>query len=311
MKSSILLLFAVVFIPMLAQAQSGGAITFFSEDGDRFYLFLNAQKQNATPVSNIRVDGLTQPYYNARIVFEDTSKHEVSRNVPTVDAGTNDPADVVMRIRRDKDGHPKMRFYSTNPMPQSYAPPTGLYYMHLGQPTPAVTETTVSQTTVTTTNNNPTNLNVSAGGVNVNIGMGADPNMIQNTTTTTTTTTTYSQTTDNTNGTYNNNNRGDGGGCQYAMAGNDFSAALSTISGSNFDDTKLSTAKSILTSNCLSTDQITQICNLFSFEDNKLAFAKYAYAHTVDPSNYFKVINALTFDSNKQALNNFISNGGR
>ena len=54
-----------------------------------------------------------------------------------------------------------------------------------------------------------------------------------------------------------------------------------------------------------------QVCKLFSFEDSKVAFAKFAYSKTVDPNNYYKVANVFDFDADKQALNAFISNGGR
>ena len=79
----------------------------------------------------------------------------------------------------------------------------------------------------------------------------------------------------------------------------------------SFEDTKLSTAKTILASNFLTTDQVMQVCKLFSFEDSKVAFAKFAYSKTVDPNNYYKVANVFDFDADKQALNAFISNGGR
>ena len=73
----------------------------------------------------------------------------------------------------------------------------------------------------------------------------------------------------------------------------------------------MSTAKSILSSNCVNTDQVMQICKLFSFEQSKLDFAKHAYNKTVDKGNYFKVGEIFTFDASKTELNNFISNGGQ
>jgi len=96
-----------------------------------------------------------------------------------------------------------------------------------------------------------------------------------------------------------------------AMDENSFRDAYNTIKNNNFDDSKLSTAKTIGNSNYFTTDQVMSICNLFSFEDNKLAFAEFAYSRTVDKGSYFKVGNVFHFDSNKQALNEFISGGGR
>jgi hypothetical protein len=90
-----------------------------------------------------------------------------------------------------------------------------------------------------------------------------------------------------------------------------FSDVKQSISSASFEETKLSTAKTILGSNYLTTDQVMEICGLFSFESTKVTFAKIAYSRTVDPQNYFKVASVFSFDSNKKALNDFISNGGR
>lgn len=86
-----------------------------------------------------------------------------------------------------------------------------------------------------------------------------------------------------------------------------FNAAKQAIRGSSFDDTRLSTAKTIANSNYFTTDQVMEICKLFSFSDRKLEFAKYAYNRTVDVMNYYKVGAVFTFDSDKQALNDFIN----
>ena len=91
----------------------------------------------------------------------------------------------------------------------------------------------------------------------------------------------------------------------------DFAAALRTIKESSFDETKLTTANSIVSNNCVSTDQVVEVCKLFSFEDNKLAFAKYAFKYTTDPKNYFKVNNVFSFSSSKEELSEFVRNGGR
>jgi hypothetical protein len=86
-----------------------------------------------------------------------------------------------------------------------------------------------------------------------------------------------------------------------------FSDMKHSIAGVSFEETKLSTAKTVLSSNYISTAQVMEICRLFSFEDSKLDFAKFAYSKTVDPNNYFKVGNVFSFSSSKEALNDFLS----
>jgi hypothetical protein len=85
-----------------------------------------------------------------------------------------------------------------------------------------------------------------------------------------------------------------------AMDPQTFHDAKQSIANASFEDTKLSTAKTILAANYVSTDQVVEICRLFSFENSKLDF-----------NNYYKVGSVFDFDSNKQALNDFISRGGR
>jgi hypothetical protein len=91
------------------------------------------------------------------------------------------------------------------------------------------------------------------------------------------------------------------------MDANTFRSALETVKKASFEETKLSTAKTVLSSNCMSTDQITQICKQFSFEESKLDFAKFAHARCTDPGNYFKIGNIFSFDASRTELNEFIS----
>lgn len=92
-----------------------------------------------------------------------------------------------------------------------------------------------------------------------------------------------------------------------AMSPQNFIEFKNTLESISFDETKLSTAKSILKQNLLKTDQVIEICRLFNFESNKLEFAQYAYDFTIDKQNYFKVNNVFDFDSSKTALNKTIT----
>jgi hypothetical protein len=100
-------------------------------------------------------------------------------------------------------------------------------------------------------------------------------------------------------------------GCPWPMDQSAFSGALGTINGQSFEDNKLQIAKQVFTSNCMTTAQVSQIMALFSFEDSKLDFAKFAYGRTYDLSNYFMVNNAFTFSSSVDELNDFIQSQPR
>lgn len=318
LRSFVMLLIALC--PFVSFAQS--SLTIFSEDGYKFYLVLNGQKQNNVAMTNVRIDGLAQPQYAVKIIFEDASKPEISKNIPTVDPGTNAFADVTYKIKTTKDGDLKMRYFSATPVVPNYVPPADVYVMHYGQPAPppppamqggtTVTQTTVTQSGGPAVGGVGASFNVGGAGVNMNINI-SDPTISSSSTVTRTTTTTTSSS-----GGYNNNNYNDappppppppsrGAGCRYAMDAGTFRSAKETISKASFEDTKMSTAKSILSSNCVSTDQVIAICNLFSFEQSKLDFAKFAYDRTTDPGSYFKVGNIFSFDASRTELNEYIS----
>jgi Domain of unknown function (DUF4476) len=97
-------------------------------------------------------------------------------------------------------------------------------------------------------------------------------------------------------------------GCVQPMMWNDYESAKKSISEKDFEDTKLTMAKQIVKANCMSAEQIRGIMKLFTFENNKLDFAKYAYDYCTDKGNYFKVNDAFTFDHSSQELNDYISN---
>lgn len=91
------------------------------------------------------------------------------------------------------------------------------------------------------------------------------------------------------------------------MSPEDFASAKASISSKSFEDSKLTLAKQIAASNHLTSKQVKEIMQLFSFEDSKLDFAKYAYKYVYDPNNYYIVNDAFKFSSSIDELNEFIN----
>ncbi len=157
----------------------------------------------------------------------------------------------------------------------------------------------MSQTTTTTQQTT-----TSPGGATINMSIGGMPaTTVQQTTITTTTTTTS---TDAGAQTQAQSTAPAPVGC-VPMSQGDYESAKGSISGKDFEDTKLSMAKTITGSNNLTAEQIRGIMKLFSFENSKLDFAKFAYSHCCDKSNYYKVDDAFEFDSSTTELNSYIS----
>lgn len=312
-------LLAAMLMPIIsfAQMQTGGNLTIFSEDGDRFFLVLNGEKQNDEPQTNIKIEDLPQPYYSAKIIFEDKSLATISKSAIMITDADGKMMDVTYKIKKDKAKKVKLAYYSMIPVPQDFMPPAGMYVRQWGRPYDSDGNRGGGRNQQ---QNNPNTVgaSVNVGGLNMSVSI-TDPDMDMESghsthqshqshqtthTTTTTTTTTSGGGYGQTQGGYGNTR-----GCTWPMNATDFAAAKKTITQSSFDDTKLTTAKSIVSNNCVSTEQVVQLCNLFSFEDNKLAFAKYAYKYTTDPRNYFKVNDVFSFSSNKEELSEYIQNG--
>jgi Domain of unknown function (DUF4476) len=271
MKSRTLLLLFVLLIPVLSVAQQGGgyrrddgyrndemsSLSIFSENGEQFFLVLNGINQNNVPTSKIRVDGLPKYDNDVEILFADNRTQAIRKRVNIADPVDGRAVDMILKIRRGRDGYAKLKFHKCTEVEHNYRAPQDEYYMTYGHPR----QTTVTTTTTTRHEHDRYNNPPPAG--------------------------------------------------PQAMDPATFEDVKKTISGSAFDDTKLSTAKTILSTNYVTTNQVMEICKLFSFEDNKLAFVKFAYNRTVDPNNYFKLGNVFVFSSNKEELNNFISSNPR
>ena len=92
----------------------------------------------------------------------------------------------------------------------------------------------------------------------------------------------------------------------FAMDPQDYDAAYQLISKESFDSSKLTLAEQVASSNSMSASQILGICKLFSFESNKLEFAKFAYLNCVDKNRYFLLNEAFSYESSKRELDEFI-----
>ena len=332
MKTKLLLLAFIAFAFTRAAAQTGNLIV-FTEGGEKFSLVLNGVLQNATPQTNVKVTDLpaSGDYptgYKMKIIFADATLGTKDFNT-AIENGV----ERTITIKKNNKGEYVQRMVSDVPLAQAPAsPPAQEVHVYSTTPPPpasTTTSTTVSKsTTTTTTNSQPTgdNVNISVGvnagetggGMNVNIS-GMDPNA----TGTTQTTTTHTTTTTTSGGTWSDPPPppppshsylpGYNGpiGCPVPMSQNDFAEFKNSVSSKSFEDSKLTSAKQVLNNNCLLTSQVKETMMLFSFEQTRLDFAKYAYGYTYDIGNYYKVNDAFTFESSIDDLNAYINNHKR
>lgn len=104
---------------------------------------------------------------------------------------------------------------------------------------------------------------------------------------------------DNNNGGWNSNNN-------HPMNARSFELFKQTITNGVYDATKLNIAKQGIAANYFSSAQAKEIVQLFSYDNSKLEIAKYAYKYTTDKSNYFTVVDALTYSGSKEDLTKYI-----
>jgi len=88
----------------------------------------------------------------------------------------------------------------------------------------------------------------------------------------------------------------------------DFFAAERVLQRENFDDARLLYAKRLMDDNYLSAEQVKELARFFSFDTNRLEFAKYAFYHTVDKNNFSVVCNAFSSANSRDQLMIFLRN---
>lgn len=280
MKHNITLASFFFFCSFLSFAQFSpvGHLNIFSENGDKFFLVLNGEQQNDVAQTNIRIEDLNQPYYNAQIVFADKSLQQLSKNNLTLTDADGIFQDVTYKIKRDKNkkGKMKMNFFSMIPVRPDYIAPKNVYVMHYGQPQ------------LNTGVNVGINMNVNINEGNAHAG--------------------HNHHEGHNHDGHEHNDPRKPRGCfnGYPMSATNFNSAIATIKKQPFDDSKFKTARQVVSANCLNVKQIIQVANLFNFEDNKLEFAKFAYDYCTDPKSYYELNAIFNFSSNADALSDYV-----
>jgi hypothetical protein len=85
-----------------------------------------------------------------------------------------------------------------------------------------------------------------------------------------------------------------------------FSQALAQIKQQNFESTRLTVSKQIITSNFFTSDQVRQMMQQMSFESSRVELARFAYNRVLDQQNYYLVNNAFSFSSSVDELNSYL-----
>ncbi len=315
MKKTLVVALLLSFSGIYAQKSN---LIFFAEQGEKFSVVLNGVLQNSKATTNVKVIDLNAPSYKLKIIFQDSTLPPIDKNL-MFHMGT----ETTFNIKKNNNGEYVVRYFNEVAIDQ--APPSSdgqsvvMFSMSGSSSAPANTTTSTTQTTTTTgTSNSGGNVSVgvNVGGNSINMNVVPTGVSVNGATTTTTysTTTTTSSTGINPQAlpvqdqpVYVMPGYSGPVGCPYPMSSGDFESLKKTISSKSFEESKLDIAKEVVASNCLLSSQVKEVMKLFSFEDSKLTFAKYAYGYTFDIGNYFKVNDAFSFESSIDELNTYIS----
>jgi hypothetical protein len=296
-KNLILALMLFSAVSVFAQKTN---LVFFTEQGENFYLSLNGIQQNTGPQSNLMVTAVPGESCKVNIKFDDPALGEINKNLIF---GQGTETSYIIRLNNSDEW--VIRYVKESPLAQAPAPPEDRSVVAYQVPGPSA------------------GVSASDGGTTVIINMNVGG--VTNTSSSSSQTISTSAVTTTTG--VNEPEPiaiveppppppplpGYGGpvGCPWPMSPIDFVNVKSSISSKTFEDSKMTIAKQVVGANCLLCSQVKEIMMLFTYEDTKLDFAKFAYQHTYDLGNYYQLNDAFTYETTIDELNEYINSSGK
>ncbi len=315
MKKNVFLTLIALLAIANVFAQNSFNLVVFSEDGEPFYAYVNGIKQNEKPETNIKITDLNTTNLNLRVVFENKANPQLKQNFMLENGFEH-----TINLKRNLKKVMKMRYFAKTPLESVVnSDVTTIPYHTTETPTGSSVENTQVTTITgspsngsTTTNSNNTSVTISAGGI-INMNMqvnetqsSSSSTTINNSTTTSTVTPKKSQVGSSHTLPVEPNPATINTGCSAPISSVAYEKMKKTINDKPFSDTKMSTAKIATKNACLSTEQIAGICKLFSMDDDRLEYAKYAYDACVDKANLYHLSEVFSFNTTTEEFNAFL-----
>lgn len=159
-------------------------------------------------------------------------------------------------------------------------------------------------TTVVVAQTHQTDMNVNTNGMGVDMNVNVNVSeSYSETHTTTTTTTTQAGAADH----YVMPGYSGPIGCPWPMDESQFAGVRNSVASKTWDESRLTIAKQVVGSNCLTAAQVRDLMTIMEWEETKLDFAKFAYAYTFDLGNYYKLNDAFEWEDSIEELNMHIN----
>jgi len=320
-------MFIITLISNNIYSQCLSQLTIFHQDGEKFWVIIDGVKQNTAPQYTIFLDSLKGDFVKVKIIFDNEKIKDINKTIPLKDE--NDKCVHSKYVIKKVKNEYVMRLYSYEPIIIESKKNEIVNDVQLNnqQPQQELNVQRPQQVQQNLQLQQPANQNQQQGGIgatiidpttgqpiSVNVSFNVpvtDPqninqpqqefsqNQVQKPIQTQVQNIEkqpqFQQQPQQISPTY-----------YQPMSPEDFASAKASISSKSFEDSKLTLAKQIAASNHLTSKQVKEIMQLFSFEDSKLDFAKYAYKYVYDPNNYYIVNDAFKFSSSIDELNEFI-----
>lgn len=297
MRFSFLLL-SMALIPLQKQGQ--GSFEIFSEMGEDFTVYLNQKQINAAPAARVTASDVEVGFYHIRVDFADPALPDFAKNNMSIE---NKMRSVFM-VKMNRKGAYTMRFNGTFPIESDMAEvevePAPTRPVVVNAHTQGVNKQHPAFGKNTTTEN--VQVNISMGNAFQTLEAAANSSRTQMGETGARNSMDVSITESNTTST---SSQGWDGAPQdepvvrvssRPMSSSAFADYLQTIREKSFEGSKLTTAKAPLHNQHLTSEQIAQVMQAFTFEDTRIEFAIAAYNRCVDPDNYYKTHGALKYE---------------
>lgn len=143
----------LLFILSTAIMAQSSKISVFSEDGEKFWVVINGIRQNDKPQTNVKVEGLDQPNYKVKVIFEDEKIKAVDKSIMTHDVDDK-PSYCTYALRKNKKGEMLMKINSYQPLEEDKS-----------------TQKPEGQAVVTYRTDEKVNNTVSGGGAEIKVGI--------------------------------------------------------------------------------------------------------------------------------------------
>lgn len=315
-KTGLFLLFIVFAINgLLAQSSQ---LTIFHQNGERFWVIIDGIKQTPEPQASVFLPDIKQDFLRVKIIFENEKIKDIDKNVQTKDYDGNfTHSKYIIRPEKNKTVMRLHSFEVITPQTQVVTQPVETQPVtipsHTVKENPSTETMRIGTQVIDPETGKPIEMDVKITVPTTEIdepGFSTQTQVThreshrskqpERTITQTETPKTYQMPG------YNGKI-----GCPWPMSEQDFTDAKRSISSKTFEDTKLTVAKQITSSNCLLCTQVKEIMGLFTFEDSKLQFAKYAYDYVYDLNNYYKLNDAFTFSSSVDELDTYVRGKNR